>query len=141
MTLSFSRGAARVLGPLVIVLESIRRHHQFGDPRAWPSIFDDYLAGGFLLYAALLPLNRNENRARLFLGGAWGVAVGMSYGSFFGQLEHAAQPDPSGRPVAVVLAIKAVGLLLSLAGLIGALRSRAPRPAVEEGAERPAPLG
>jgi hypothetical protein len=122
MTIRFSRIAARSLGPLVIGIETWRRWHQFGDVRIWPAIFDDYLAGGFLLYAASVAKPANEVTGRRYLAGAWGVAAGMMYGSFFSQLYRFAEPDPSGLPVLPVLIAKGVGLVVCVGGLLGALK-------------------
>ena len=122
MTVSFSRWAARILGPLVIAIETWRRWHQFGDVRMWPAILDDYLAGAFLLYAAHLATPGNDGIGRRYLAGAWGVAGGMMYQSFFSQLGRLADPDPSGMSVVPVLVGKGIGLVLCVGGLLGALR-------------------
>jgi hypothetical protein len=123
MALRFSRWAGRVVGPLIIVLETLRRWRQFGDPGAWPAIADDYIAGAFLFWAAASPRAAAVRGGRLYLAAAWGVLGGMAYGSFFTQLHRAGEPDPSGLPVLAVLLVKGFGLLLSIAGLIGALRA------------------
>jgi hypothetical protein len=52
----------------------------------------------------------------------------MAYGSFFGQLQHLDQPDPSGVAALWVVVIKGTGFALAIAALAGAL---AP-PAVSE---------
>jgi hypothetical protein len=121
-SLSFSRGAAQILGPLVIAIETWRRWHQFGEIRMWPAIFDDYLVGGFLLYAARVARPTNQSRGRRNRAPAWGVATGMMYGSFFAQLERLAERDPSGLPAWPVVIAKGIGLLVCLVGLVAALK-------------------
>jgi hypothetical protein len=141
MMFTFSRGAARVLAVLLIVIETWRRRHQLGNPSYWPVIFDDYLAGAFLIISARMAAPPTTARGQRFLATAWGVATGMMYGSFFGQLENRAAADPSGAPVTAILILKAVGLLLCLVGLVGALREITPRSESRSprAGERPAP--
>jgi hypothetical protein len=124
MTITFSRVAARILGPLIIAIETWRRWNQFGDIRSWPAIADDYLAGTFLFFAATVAKRAPESRGPLYLAAAWGVATGMMYGSFFSQLQRSSEADPSGLPVVPVLIVKGIGLLLCLGGLVGALKGR-----------------
>jgi hypothetical protein len=122
MTFTFSRVAARILGPFIIVVETWRRWSQFGDIRHWPMIVDDYLAGAFLFFAATVAKRAREARGPLYLGAAWGVATGMMYGSFFSQLQRSSEADPSGVPVVSILIVKGIGLLLCVGGLVGALK-------------------
>jgi hypothetical protein len=128
MKLVVSRRMAQVLGVLLIAVETWRRRHQLTDPIHWPVIVDDYLAGGFLIISARMASPPTTARGHRFLAAAWGVALGMMYGSFFGQLENRASSDPSGAPVVAMLMVKAVGLLLCVIGFVGALREleRAP---------------
>jgi len=134
MTITFSRRAARILGPLIIAIETWRRWNQFGDIHSWPAIADDYIAGAFLFYSATAAKPATEFRGRLYLAAAWGVGTGMMYGSFFSQLQRAAEPDPSSLPVLPVLIAKGVGLLLCVGGLVGSLkgphRGDSPEPSV-----------
>jgi hypothetical protein len=123
MTITFSRVAAQILGPLVIAVETWRRWNQFGDVRSWPAIADDYLAGAFLFLAATIA-KRAPDRGPLYLAAAWGVAAGMMYGSFFSQLQRSAEADPSGLPVVPVLVVKGIALLVCIGGLVGALDRR-----------------
>ena len=77
MTITFSRRAARILGPLIIAIETWRRWNQFGDIHSWPAIADDYIAGAFLFYSATAAKPATEFRGRLYLAAAWGVGTGM----------------------------------------------------------------
>ena len=117
----FSRRAAFALGVFAICIESWRRWHQFGDVAMWPAIFDDYLAGGFLIVASRIAA-RDVRRGRVWLAAAWGAATMMMYGSFFGHLVNRGPPDPSGFPVNVVLFVKAIMLAVCMGGLIATLR-------------------
>ena len=122
MTLAFSRQLALGAGLFLPAIETWRRWGQFGQISKWPVIFDDFLAGGFLVLSTLV-CRRSLPQGRLLLAGAWGAAVGMMYGSFFSQLVELGEPDPSGVPSVLVVAFKALLLGLSLAGLVGALRT------------------
>jgi hypothetical protein len=118
---SFSRRAAFALGVFAIVVESWRRRHQFGDVSMWPLIFDDYIAGSFLIAASRIAA-RDAGRGRVWLAAAWGASAMMMYGSFFGQLINRAAPDASGLPTTFVLGVKAVLFAICLAGLAVTLR-------------------
>jgi hypothetical protein len=109
MNLKTSRRLALGLGIFFPCIETWRRCGQFGQPREWPSIFDDYLAGALLL-AAVWQARRSAARGRTWLAAAWGYAVGMMYGSFFGQLLGRADADPSGLPTSFVVGFKARSL-------------------------------
>jgi hypothetical protein len=110
------------LGIFLIAIETWRRSHQLGDITKWPSIFDDYLGGAFLIAASLIAA-RNPTKGRTWLAAGWGGAVAMMLGSFFGQLVEHDRADPSGVATACVLAVKAALCGLCLAGLIATLRS------------------
>jgi hypothetical protein len=120
--LRFSRRAALALGIFLICIETWRRSHQLGDPAMWPSIFDDYLGGAFLIAASLIA-RRSVTKGRTWLAAGWGGATGMMFGSFFGQLMQHHAPDPSGVPTSCVVAFKGVLFALCIAGLTATLRS------------------
>ena len=61
-------------------------------------------------------------RGQPFLAAGWGFTCGMVYSSFFYQLTHLGEPDPSGVSSVVVVFIKGIGFALSIAALVGALR-------------------
>lgn len=120
-SIAFSRCLALCLGIAVPLVETARRFHQLADYHVWPLWLDDWLIGGFLL----LGVWRTKNDAaegQAFLAGAWGFTCAMVYASFFSQLAELNVPDPSGVSPTIVVTIKGLGLLLSVAALIGTLR-------------------
>src|SRR5262245_2441890 len=118
----FSRRAAFILGIFAIVVESWRRWHQFGDMALWPSIFDDYVAGGFLIIASRIAA-RDVRKGQVWLAAAWGAATMMMFLSLFGQLVGHFASDPSGLPIAVVISVKVILLAVCVAALAATLRS------------------
>jgi hypothetical protein len=131
----FSRRLAYLFGIALPVLETFRRFHQLGDPTIWPQWLDDFLLGAFLLAGARLTARHRLENAR-YLVAAWGVACGMGYYSFFGEMAHLGQTDPAGIPATWVAVIKGVGLALAIAALIGALRIPHPRDGLVDHPER-----
>jgi hypothetical protein len=125
MNLTFSRRLALVYGVLLPVVETIRRWKQLGDFRVWPSWLDDVLLGTALLYG-VWRVSKDVETGRAWLAAAWGLTCGIAYNSFFGQLAHLDQPDPSALPATWVVGIKGVGSLLAVVALAGSLR-QAPR--------------
>jgi hypothetical protein len=120
--LGATRKLALGLGIFFPCIETCRRAGQFLQPRMWPSIFDDYLAG-LLLLAAVWQTRRSGQRGYVWLAGAFGYCVGMMWGSFFGQLLEPAGHDPSGMPTSVVVAFKGVLFALCSVGFVTALRA------------------
>ena len=100
-------------------IETWRRWRMLAD---WPSWLDDYIAAALLFYAWQAG-RRDIARSRPYLMAAWGYTFGIAYVSFFGQLKYGTGADPSGLAPAVVIAFKAVGLVLSLTCLALAWRS------------------
>ena len=121
MTIGFSRGLAFFIGALTPLLETVRRWNAlFEEP---PSPFDDYLLGAFLLYGAWR-VGKDPVSGQRFLTAAWGVAFGMVFLSFFGQIDALRLGEADPAPVASewVLLIKGVGFLIIILGLISSLR-------------------
>jgi hypothetical protein len=128
--MKFSRVLAIVFGLLAPAAETVRRWNTWrADP---PSLLDDYVMGAMLLWGAW-SAGRGMPRARAILAAAWGFPCGLGYYSFFEQLRRsvAGDPDPSGLPPVVMIAIKAAGLLLATTALVATLLSDGP------GAARP----
>ncbi len=120
--------AAAPGGAFLIVAETLRRWHQFRDPALWTAIVDDYLIGGFLLFAAWRCVRRSPN-AHPILAAAWGFAVGMGYPSVFGHAAGLHRPDPSGVNPVVLFGVILGLWLVAIAMLLLTLRAacRAPR--------------
>ena len=121
MTVSFSRRLALIIGSLVPIAETIRRWHQLDDLSIWPFWLDDFLIGGFLLYA-FWRTRQNVSANLRFLTAAWGFTCAMAYLSFFGQITSLDVADPAPIPTEWVAVIKGVGLILSVLALIGSLK-------------------
>ena len=121
MTILLSRNLAVVIGVITPLLETVRRWHTWQeDP---PSFFDDYLLGGLLLYGAWR-VTKNAVSGQRFLVAGWGVALGMVYLSFFGQLRMLREGVPDPAPVSAewVAVVKGIGFLIIIIGLITSLR-------------------
>lgn len=121
MTIEFSRILALFLGILTPVLETVRRWSTWQDNP--PALFDDYVLSGFLLYGAWR-VGRDAVSGQRYLAAAWGVAFGMVFLSFFGQVHslRTGVADPAPVSSEWVLAVKGVGLVLVILGLVGSLR-------------------
>ncbi len=92
MTIQFSRRLAIVGGLLMPLGETIRRWSTWREYP--PSLFDDYILGAFLLYAAWRT-RRDVRGGQPTLAAAWGFACGLGYYSFFGQLKASARANPT----------------------------------------------
>jgi hypothetical protein len=121
MALTFSRRLALFIGTITPLMEIIRRWHQLADLRSLPVWFDDVLLGAFLLYGAWRA-GKDRTSGRPILAAAWGFMCGLAYYSFFGQLQHLGEADPSGVSPLWIVSVKGVGLALGIAGLITALQ-------------------
>ena len=121
MTIRVSRVLAIFLGIVTPVLETVRRWSTWQENPA--ALFDDYVLAGFLLYGAW-QVGRDPREGQRFLAAAWGVAFGMVFLSFFGQLNALRSGEIDPAPVASewVVVIKAIGFVLVSFGLFGSLR-------------------
>ena len=70
----FSISAAFVLGIALPLLETVRRYHQMLDPHFFFSWFDDYMLGGFLLFAAY-KAHKDFESGQKILSAGWGAAT------------------------------------------------------------------
>jgi hypothetical protein len=121
MTIQFSRRLAILGGLLVPLGETIRRWSTWRESP--PNLFDDYLLGAFLLYAAWRT-RRDVRGGQPALAAAWGFACGLGYYSFFGQLKslRLGEADPAPIPSEWVAVVKGLALLLALLALWSSLR-------------------
>ena len=121
--MTFARRLAVLAGVVLPVAETVRRWHQLGDPRMLFAWLDDWLIGAFLLYGAWR-VGRDATAGQASLAAAWGFTLAIAIGSFltgvFGDV------DPTGAPRGVVVAIKAVMLLLGIAALVSVMRWKPP---------------
>lgn len=121
MTIQFSRRLAFVGGVLAPLGETIRRWSTW---RQYPpGLFDDYVMGAFLLYAAWLT-GRDPRGGQRFLAAAWAFACGFGYYSFFGQLRSISlgEPDPAPIPTEWVAVVKGLAFALAILALALSLR-------------------
>lgn len=123
LRLRLSRSLALLGAPVLVLGETARRWHQFGDPAAWPSIADDYLIAG-ALFAAAVVSTRRVGEARTGLAAAWAFAVGMGYPSVFGHLLALDGVDPSGLAPSLIFAIIAIFWLIAIGALLLTLSAR-----------------
>jgi len=121
MTIQFSRRLAIVAGILVPLAETIRRWSTWQQSPA--SLFDDYIIGAFLLYAAWRT-GKDLRSGQRFLAAAWAFACGLGYYSFFGQLNsmRLGQRDPAPISSEWVLVIKGIAVTLAIIALVVSLR-------------------
>jgi hypothetical protein len=97
-------------GIFLALAETVRR---FGNWPYLPFLLDDWLAGLFLV-AAAIKARRDWARGRPYQAAAWAFTCGMMYMSFFGHLEHwAAPPEAGWIPHGALVGI--IGLLFALA--------------------------
>ena len=113
-----------VLAPLVLALETWRRWGELLSPAA----LDDWVIFVSAMIVAAKLARRDASAPVLWVfvcGGAWFLFLLSTWGSIY----FFDQPDPSGVPVAGVIAFKAVGFtLISVASWRGLLRLRAADP-------------
>ena len=118
-SLLHGRNLAFGFGTLLPLLQTIRLWNHLTDAGYFIHWFDDYLFGCFLLFAAFKVLKYKEE-GKVYLAAAWGVMVGVAFLSTLGQLDYVIQgkADPAPVSTETVLAIKLLGLLLSIIGMI-----------------------
>jgi hypothetical protein len=121
MTIQFSRWLAIVAGILAPLAETIRRWSTWQQSPA--NLFDDYIMGAFLLYAAWRT-GKDVRSGQRVLAAAWAFACGLGYYSFFGQLKNmrAGELDPAPISSAWVLLIKGIAVSLAIVALVVSLK-------------------
>jgi hypothetical protein len=109
-----SIACALIGGPAVLALELVRRGGTLAHAFGW---LDDAI-GAFVLVAAALIALRGRS-APLAL--AWAFAAGQLMMSLLGQFGHAG-PAPSGQPVWLVAAVKALLLIAAMTFAFSTIR-------------------
>lgn len=107
-----------ILGALALMLGEAYRSWGMGRPVAfW---MDDMLVGGLLIASAILVARPTVAR-RAFFTGAWGIGVGMLYGSFFGKLFAPQDADPGNFDLGPLTALIGFSFAVSVAGMIASI--------------------
>jgi hypothetical protein len=121
MTIQFSRRLAIVAGIVTPLAETIRRWSTWQQSPA--NLFDDYIMGAFLLYAAWRT-GKDLRDGQRVLAAAWAFACGLGYYSFFGQLKsmRLGERDPAPISSEWVLLIKGLAVTLAVIALVVSLR-------------------
>ena len=111
---------AIAFGAFLAVAEVVRN---WGDWEPWPWWVVDYIAVALLLYGGRAALPSRPQRNATPLGGAWGFACAMFYGSFFSHLEslHEKGTGPIDSvsltmTIGVLFAVTILGLALAIVG-------------------------
>ena len=95
-------------------------YRSWGVGRPIAFVLDDMLAGAMMIAAAIMVVRPTRAR-RSFLSAAWGVAVGMLYGSFFGKVFDPASTNSGNFSLGLLTALVGVAFAISLAGLIASI--------------------
>jgi hypothetical protein len=103
-----------VIAALALMIGELWRSWGVGRPVLF--VLDDQLAGGFML-AAAWAMRDDTKRNRAAFSAAWGVAVGMLYGSFFGKLIEPQSAVPGNWNLGVLTALLGFAFAVALAGL------------------------
>ena len=121
MSIWLSRNLAVFIGVLAPLLDTVRRWKTWTEYP--PALLDDYFLGALLLYGAWR-VSKNAVDGQRFLSAAWGVALGMIFLSFFGQIERIMRGEADPAPVSSesVAVIKGIGFLIVIIGFVTSLR-------------------
>lgn len=116
-----SRYLAIVLGIITPLAETVRRWSTWRQNP--PALFDDYLLGAFLLFAAWR-VGKDARTGQRFLAAAWAFMCGLAYYSFFDQMHRyqLGMNDPAPISSGWVALIKGIGLVLGILALVLSLK-------------------
>lgn len=103
-----------IIAALALMIGELWR--SWGIDRPIMFVLDDQLAGGFMI-AAAWAVRRDSLRNRTAFSAAWGVAVGMIYGSFFGKVFDPQSAVPGNFNLGILTALLGVAFVGALAGL------------------------
>jgi len=127
--LRFTRGLAYTIGVLAPLGDTIRRWDTWQDFP--PALLDDYLLGA-LLIAGAWATRKPSQRGLALLAAAWGFTCAIAYTSLalHWLAMQRGEIDPAPVPTEAVFAIKVVGSLLAVVGLVLTLADTPNKPAV-----------
>lgn len=115
--MSILRLLACVIAIIAMVGEAMR---SWGVGRPIAFWMDDVILGSLLLVGAWAT-RRETARRRAFFSGAWGVAAGMAYLSFFQKVFDPAHQNAGNLSLGLLTALAGAGLVLTVAGLIASV--------------------
>ncbi|MGH6615347.1 hypothetical protein [Sphingomonas sp.] len=107
-----------IIGAVLIMVGEAYR--TWGTGRPVPAWMDDMLLGTMMI-AAAIAVGRPTVATRSFFSAAWGVAVGMAYGSFFGKLLDPANSHPGNLPLGFLTWAIGFAFIVSIGGLIASI--------------------
>ncbi len=81
---------------------------------------DDMLMGS-LLIASAVAVRRETTRRRAWFSGAWGVSLGMLYGSFFSKLYPPPCVEAGNIPIAPLTTLVGVAFATAIVGFVASL--------------------
>ena len=109
---------AGIVGAVAVMSGEAYRSWGVGRPVAfW---MDDMLAGAMMI-AAAIAVGRPSVATRSFFASAWGVAVGMLYGSFFGKLFAPGSSDPGNFRMGTLTALVGAAFVAAITGLVASI--------------------
>jgi hypothetical protein len=103
-----------VIAALALMIGELWRSWGVGRPIMF--VLDDQLAGGFML-TATWAMRNDTYRNRAAFCAAWGVAVGMLYGSFFGKVFDPQSAEPGNWNLGILTALLGFAFVGALVGL------------------------
>lgn len=107
-----------ILGALALMIGEAYRSWGVGRPVAfW---MDDMLAGGLLIASAIM-VGMPTVARRAFFTGAWGICVGMLYGSFFGKLFVPQDADPGNFDLGLLTGLIGLAFAVAVAGMVASI--------------------
>lgn len=107
-----------VILALMLMIGEACRSWGVGRPIAF--VMDDMLAGTMMITAAVL-VRQPTRITRAYFSSAWGVAVGMLYGSFFNKVFDPATATPGNISLPLLTGVIGVAFAVSVAGLIASI--------------------
>ncbi len=108
---------------LAVLLMAGEVFRSWGDGRHIMFILDDFFAGIFMIFAALRFTSDTPVRRATFAA-AWGVAVGMLYGSFFTKLLSGGSYNSGNFDPGLLTTLLGICFAASLVGLYLAITMR-----------------